>query len=139
MPGKKDITSCSIMINSKDPEQQSLSIYPKIRLLSHHSPNLKTWSLSSNWAGLFAHFGIYLVHSQIQIFAHANTCLEQMVFTIQIFLIFQSPSKILPTPRRLSWLLYPHFRNLSVPQTFPTIFIVFSAWLGIHSSMLFIY
>lgn len=102
MSGKKDITSCSIMINSKDPEQQSLSIYPKILLLSHHSPSLKIWSLSSNWAGLFARFGIYLMYFQMQIFARVTTCLERMVFTIQLFLIFQSPSEILPTPRSLS-------------------------------------
>lgn len=34
MLGIKDITSCSVMVNSKYPEQQSLIIYPKILLLS---------------------------------------------------------------------------------------------------------
>ena len=136
---KKGIISCSIMVNSRCPEQQSLINSPKILLLSHHLPGFKMWNLSSQWAGLFACFCTRnLPHVQCR-------SLLMLMSRTKVFSLFKSSSSFRAQVK--SYLLYeilltflhPHLKNLFL---FWRLFLwssLSSLYDPAQSSILFIY
>ena len=122
----KDITSCSMMDNSKYPEQQSLISSLKILLLSHHSPAFKIRNLSFNWGGPFVCFRINFVYFQMLMLPlvqnkHSSLFKNSSSFSIQIksYLLYE----VLLTFRTSS-----SQESLPVLKVIPVFFTSFTVW-----------